>query len=220
MIRAFCLHLLGPLPYGRTTLLKVYDYYSSFWDVQKFLGSLRYFCRSSLKSLHLMYFDLYTIMIPIFSNSQIWASIVYPDQIASEGGEPDYSLHCLSFSLQALLWWQNLIVQNRATTCQKQQNECAPSEDTVQSGHPPPRLIWVFAVSMKKPWVLSYPLSAQRRLWSDWEDAQADLSSLGAHSFCWFCHVVAHFKIIIAIVQVPKFFGCLLWIWQILIWHS
>ena len=25
---------------------------------------------------------------------------------------------------------------------------------------------WVFAVHMKKPWVLSYPLSAQRRFWS------------------------------------------------------
>ena len=33
-----------------------------------------------------------------------------------------------------------------------------------------------FAVHMKKARVLSYPLSAQRRLWSDWADAQADLS--------------------------------------------
>ena len=48
----------------------------------------------------------------------------------------------------------------------------------------------VFAVRMKKAWVLSYPLSAQRRLirlggcpgWSE----------LGENSFCWFCHVVAH----------------------------
>ena len=46
----------------------------------------------------------------------------------------------------------------------------------------PPSLIRVFAVHMKKHWVLSYPLSAQRRLWSDWAEAQADLSfSLGAH---------------------------------------
>ena len=66
MIRVFCMHLLDPLPYGRTTLLKVYDYYSSFWDAQKFLGSFRYFYRSSLKSLHLMYVDLYTIMILFF----------------------------------------------------------------------------------------------------------------------------------------------------------
>ena len=36
---------------------------------------------------------------------------------------------------------------------------------------------------MKKPWVLSYPLSSpQRRLWSDWADAQADLSLRLAHS--------------------------------------
>ena len=34
------------------------------------------------------------------------------------------------------------------------------------------RPVWsVFAVRMKKIWVLSYPLSAQRRLWSDWADA-------------------------------------------------
>ena len=40
---------------------------------------------------------------------------------------------------------------------------------------------WVFAVRMKKAWALSYPLSAQRRLWSDWADAQADLSLCWAH---------------------------------------
>ena len=40
----------------------------------------------------------------------------------------------------------------------------------------PPSLIRVFAVRMMKARVLSYPLSAKRRLWSDWADAQADLS--------------------------------------------
>ena len=40
------------------------------------------------------------------------------------------------------------------------------SEDSDQPGHPP-SLIRVFTVRMKKPWVLSYPLSAQRRHWSD-----------------------------------------------------
>ena len=39
--------------------------------------------------------------------------------------------------------------------------------------------IRVFAVRMKKHWVLSYPLSALRRLWSDWVDALAD------PSLCW-----------------------------------
>ena len=37
---------------------------------------------------------------------------------------------------------------------------------------------------MKKAWVLSYPLTAQRRRWSDWADAQADLSPRWAHSHC------------------------------------
>ena len=40
---------------------------------------------------------------------------------------------------------------------------CAPSEDSDQPGHPP-TLIRVFAVRMKKAWVLRYPLSAQRGL--------------------------------------------------------
>ena len=68
-----------------------------------------------------------------------------------------------------------------AATWQNQQCGCAPSEDSDQSGHPP-SLIRVFPVRMKKPWVLSYPLNAQRRLWSDWADAQADLSLRWAHT--------------------------------------
>ena len=60
------------------------------------------------------------------------------------------------------------------------QNGCAPSEDSDQPGHPP-SLIRVFAVRMKKPLVLSYPLSAQQLLRSDWADAQADLSLCWAH---------------------------------------
>ena len=57
----------------------------------------------------------------------------------------------------------------------------APSKDSDQPGHPP-SLIGVFPVRMKKAWVLSYPLSAQRRLWSDWADAQADRSLRWVHS--------------------------------------
>ena len=49
-----------------------------------------------------------------------------------------------------------------------------------KTGHPP-SLIRVFAVRMKKAWVLSYPLSAQWGLWSDWAEARADLSSLAGH---------------------------------------
>ena len=73
-----------------------------------------------------------------------------------------------------------------AAIWQTKQSDCAPNEDSDQRGHPP-SLISVFAVRMKNPWFLSYPLSAQRSLWSDWSE-----SSLGAHSFCWFCHVAVH----------------------------
>ena len=69
---------------------------------------------------------------------------------------------------------------------------CAPSEDSDQPGLPP-SLIRVFAVRMKKAWVLSYLLSAEQRLWSDWANAQADLSLRWAHMpFCRLCHALAH----------------------------
>ena len=58
----------------------------------------------------------------------------------------------------------------------------APSKDSDQPGHPL-SLIRVFAVRMKKVCDFSYPLSAQRRLWSHC-----------AHMpFPWFCHEAAHF---------------------------
>ena len=80
---------------------------------------------------------------------------------------------CLTLCTEVLYIW--------AATWQNQQTECAPSEDSDQPGHPP-SLIRVFAVRMKKAWVLSYPLSAQRRRWSDWADAQAALSLCWAHT--------------------------------------
>ena len=83
-----------------------------------------------------------------------------------------HSFLCVVCIIINLIW---------AATWQNQQNECAPSEDWDQPGHPP-SLIRVFAVRMKKAWVLSYPLSAQLRLWSDWADAQADLSFRLVHS--------------------------------------
>ena len=58
-----------------------------------------------------------------------------------------------------------------AASWQNQQCGCAPSKDSDQPGHLS-SLIRVIAVRMKKVWVLSYPLSAQQRLWSDWADAR------------------------------------------------
>ena len=46
---------------------------------------------------------------------------------------------------------------------ERKKTACAPSEDSDQPGHPP-SLIRVFAVRMKKAWVLTYPLSAHQRL--------------------------------------------------------
>ena len=71
-----------------------------------------------------------------------------------------------------------------AATWQNEQSECAPSEDSDQPWHPP-SLIRVFAVRMKKAWVLSYPLSVQRRLCSDWADVQTDQRHRGAHFVCF-----------------------------------
>ena len=78
-----------------------------------------------------------------------------------------------------------------ATTWQNQQSDCVHNEDSDQPGHSP-SLIRVFAVRMKKPWALSYPLSAQGKLirlggCPGWFE-----SLLGASSFCWFCHVAGH----------------------------
>ena len=68
----------------------------------------------------------------------------------------------------------------------------APSKDSDQPVHPP-SLIRVFAVRMNKTWMLSYLLSAQRRLWSGWAHAQVDLSRCWAHmSFCWYWHAAAY----------------------------
>ena len=74
-----------------------------------------------------------------------------------------------------------------------------PAKTRISLGISP---VWsVFTVHMKKAWVLSYPLSAQQRLWSDWVDAQADLSLRRAHMpFRWLGREAAHFQ---TNMQVP-----------------
>ena len=71
------------------------------------------------------------------------------------------------------------VTKNWTATQRNQQNECAPSEDSDQPGHPP-SLIRVFAVrSMAKDPCF---LHADSKVWSDWADAQADLSLRWAHT--------------------------------------
>ena len=78
-----------------------------------------------------------------------------------------------------------------ATTWQNQQNDCAPSEDLDQLGV---RSVWSESLLCAQ-WVakdLSF-LHADSEDWSDWADAQADLSLRWAHRpHYWFCHVAAH----------------------------
>ena len=70
-----------------------------------------------------------------------------------------------------------------------------------QPGHPP-SLIIVFAFGMKIPWVLSYPWSAQRRLWSDWTDAQADPSlRMGAQISLFLSSSVSYIDVIYKILK-------------------
>ena len=78
-----------------------------------------------------------------------------------------------------ILYYLGNFVMICAATWQNQQNEWAPSEDSDQPGHPP-SLIRIFAVRLKKYWVLCFPLSAQQRQMPSliWVFA-------GAHSFCW-----------------------------------
>ena len=83
---------------------------------------------------------------------------------------------------------------------------CPANSD--QPGHPP-SLIRVFAVRSigssgpkLSPW-------GQRRLWSDWADAQADLSLRWAQiSFWWFCYEAAHLN---TTVMIQSFLDRQIW---------
>ena len=67
---------------------------------------------------------------------------------------------------------------------------------TDQPGHPP-SLIRGFAMCFMGNLGPNLSSGGQRRFWSDWVDAPADLSLCWAHrSFCWFCHEVPHSFII------------------------
>ena len=55
-------------------------------------------------------------------------------------------------------------------TWQNHQNECVPSEDSDQPGHPP-ILVRVFAVRLMDRQGPKFSSCGQRRLWSDWADA-------------------------------------------------
>ena len=93
---------------------------------------------------------------------------------------------CGMIKSDARWWWVSALSQFyvfimiiRLTSLEQRHDKT--NKDSDQPGHPP-SLIRVFSVCIKKHWVLSYPLSAQQRLWSDWADAQADLSLRWVHT--------------------------------------
>ena len=81
--------------------------------------------------------------------------------------------HIYSLAMNVMSIW--------ASSWQNQQSDCAPSEDSVQPGHPP-ILIRVFVVCSMSSQVPELSSCGQRRLWLDWVDAQTDLSLRWAHS--------------------------------------
>ena len=128
-------------------------------------------------------FDMAHI-IPILSRSKISSLVIC---LCNWAGWFESYLVAIPWS-QVFCWHCSLEPPHDKTN----KTACAPSKDSDQPGHLP-SLIIIFA-HMKKAWVLSYPLSAQWRLWSDWVNAQADLSLRWVHRSvcCWFCHEAAH----------------------------
>ena len=88
----------------------------------------------------------------------------------------------IDLRIEAHFWNHSWVTRYRNELPHDKTNKmaCASSEDSDQPGEPH-SLIRVFAVRMKKAWVLSYPLSAQQRVWSDRADTQADLSLHWSH---------------------------------------
>ena len=100
------------------------------------------------------------------------------------------NMHVKSEVTVIFIWWVGLYNKKWQAECGYNRKHEPHHDKTNKMSVPPAKtqislggyLIRVFAVRMKKPWVLSYPLSAQWRLLSDWTDAQADLSLCWAHT--------------------------------------
>ena len=148
---------------------------------------------------------------------------VDPDQTVPRGGPNRVYTVCHSIFLTQYCMVQPLYLDlNHDMT--NPTNECVPSEDSDQPVHLS-SLIRVFAVRMKKAWILSYPLSAQQ--WSDWADAQVDQSLCWVHIhfvgfvMSWLiycCTFVGVWKLWIFMVRfgLVPWVGCEFWLWLLL----
>ena len=68
--------------------------------------------------------------------------------------------HSQECGSQALFLGGSWMIREGSHVCKTNKMACVPSEDSDQPGYPP-SLISVFAVRMKKAWVLSYRLSTK-----------------------------------------------------------
>ena len=143
--------------YGKRASFKFYDNYSNFFQASNFFRLLWYhlFKRLIWSSQAAM------MVIVLFFVWFIWFIVLRP---------------CFSWSVTFVIY-----IITYEPPHDKTNKMSAPSKDSDQPGRPP-SLIRVFAVRMKKAWVLSYPLSTQWRLRSHWANAQADLSLWWTHS--------------------------------------
>ena len=89
--------------------------------------------------------------------------------------EPWFYTRMSAIFRQSITQCLSVEVSKWAATWQNQQSDCAPSEDSDQPGHPPSKCTAKTLIR-----VGGCPG------WSE--------SSVGAHSFCWLCHVVAQMK--------------------------
>ena len=76
--------------------------------------------------------------------------------------------------------WRSCLNSNEPGYCVSCTIEFAPSEDSDQPAHPR-RLIRVSTVRRKTLWVLGYPQSTLRELWSNCADSKSDVSFRRAH---------------------------------------
>ena len=114
-------------------------------------------------------------------SSLIWVYTVDPKSWGHYGMYSEVTVIIQSLvKLFGYISWFWYFVVHTSCFVTKPTNWRVPSKDSDQPGHLP-NLISP-CCPHEKTWVLSYPLSAQRRLWSDWADAQAELSLRWAHS--------------------------------------
>ena len=117
------------------------------------------------------------------------------------------------------LWWQG----HRTSEPRHHKTHnmaCAPSEDSNQPGHLSCLMSVIAVGSMGSLGLNFLPADSevsdqtgrQRRLWSDWVDAQADLNLRWAHmAYCWFCRDEAYFFLSYGLVTMLVLFCLALW---------